>query len=124
MKRIISTVLVCVLLFGCMLVLASCGGPNSDPEKAEANLKAEGYVVISVPAYGVNGVERSITATNGDDTVQIFYFAEDADSEKVYDYVNGLYEKAKEKNGEIDLEIGKSGDMVWFGTSAAIKAAK
>ena len=124
MKRIISTVLVCVLLVGCMLVLASCGGPNSDPAKAEANLKEEGYTVVAVPVLGIAGIEKSITATNGDEAVQIYYLTEDADVDKAYEYVEKLYEKAKEKDEDIDLKIGKSADMIWFGTSAAIKAAK
>ena len=124
MKKIISTVLVCVMLLGCMLVLASCGGPNSDPEKAEANLKEEGYIVVAANGYGLFGIEKSITATNGDDSVQIFYLTDDADVDAAYEYVENLYNEKKEKNEDLNIKIGKNSDMIWFGTPDAIKAAK
>ena len=124
MKKIISTVLVCVMLLGCMLVLASCGGPNSDPEKAEANLKEEKYVVVTVPAFGIAGIEKSITATKGTDFVQIYYLTEEADVDAAYEYVENLYNKAKEKDEDLNIKIGKNSDMIWFGTPDAIKAAK
>ena len=124
MKKILSSILVCLLLVGCVLSLASCLGPNSDPEKAEAALKEAGYVVLALPTFGIEGVEKSISATNLDDSVQIFYLTEDADVDAAYEYVEKLYNKAKEADEDIDLEIGKSSDMIWFGTEAAIKAAR
>ena len=124
MKRIISSVLAFALIIGCMFVLASCGGPNSDPAKAEANLEKEGYTVVAIPAFGIAGIEKSLTATKGSDAVQIYYLTDDADADAAYEYVEGLYNKAKEKDEDIDLKIGKSGSMIWFGTSDAIKAAK
>ena len=124
MKKILSSILVCLLLVGCVLSLASCLGPNSDPEKAEDALKEAGYVVLALPTFGIEGVEKSISATNLDDSVQIFYLTEDADVDAAYEYVEKLYNKAKEADEDIDLEIGKSSDMIWFGTEAAIKAAR
>ena len=124
MKKILSSILVCLLLVGCVLTLASCLGPNSDPEKAEAALEEAGYVVVAVPTFGIAGVKKSISATNLDDSVQIFYLTEDADVDAAYEYVEKLYNEAKEADEDIDLEIGKSSDMIWFGTEAAIKAAR
>ena len=124
MKKIISTVLVCVMLLGCMLVLASCGGPNSDPEKAKDSLEDEGYVVVPSLAGLVPGIDKAYSASKGSDWVELYYLTEDADLDSVYNYVEGLYNEAKEADEDIDLEIGKNDDVMWFGTSAAVKAAK
>ena len=59
MKKMISTILVCVMLVGCVFTLASCTGPNSDPDKAEASLKEAGYTVIAIPTFGIAGVKKS-----------------------------------------------------------------
>ena len=124
MKKIISTILVCVMLVGCVFTLASCTGPNSDPDKAEASLKEAGYTVIAIPTFGIAGVKKSISATNLKDSIQIFYLNEDADLDKAYEYVENLYNEAKEKDEDIDFQIGKNSKMIWFGTSTAIKAAR
>ena len=124
MKRIISTVLVCVLLLGCVFSLASCGGPNSDPEKAKESLKDEGYTVIPSLAALVPGIKNAYSARKGSDWIELYYLTEDADLDAVYEYVEGLYNDAKEKDEDIDLVIGKNSDVMWFGTSDAVKAAK
>ena len=131
MKRILSAVLACVLLVGCVFVLASCGGPNADPEKAEAALKEEGYTVMAIPSFGIAGVEKSISAykiideeTEKAEGVYIFYLSEDADADKAYEEIEKLYNEAKEEDEDIDFKIGKADGMIWFGTAAAIKAAK
>ena len=128
MKRILSAVLVCVLLVGCVFALASCGAPNSDPAKAEAALKEEGYTVVAIPTFGFAGVKKAISAFKGEDDaaegIQIFYLDEDADADKVYEEIEKLYNDAKEEDEDIDLKIGKADGMIWFGTAAAIKAAK
>ena len=126
MKRIISLVLVCVMLVGCAFTLSSCGGPNSDPMTASKNLKDAGYIVVPIDAAGIGGIEKSISAykIGSDDAVQIFYLSEDADFDEAYGYVEALFDEAKENNKDINVSIGKSGNMIWFGTKDAIKAAK
>ena len=128
MKRILSAVLACVLLVGCVFALASCGGPNSDPEKAEAALKEEGYTVVAIPTFGLAGVKKAISAYKVDEEnnegVQIFYLTEDADADEAYEEIEKLYNEAKEEDEDIDLKIGKADGMIWFGTADAIKAAK
>ena len=128
MKRILSAVLACVLLVGCVFALASCGGPNSDPAKAEAALKEEGYTVAAIPTFGLAGVKKAISAYKVDgennEGVQIFYLTEDADADKAYEEIEKLYNEAKEEDEDIDLKIGKADGMIWFGTADAIKAAK
>lgn len=138
MKKIFSAVLVCVLLLGCVFALASCGGPNSDPEAAGDALDKAGYKVditdnaVELAVYGALGMEAAVSAYKAAeddddkilDAVAIFYFKEDADMDKAYETIEKLYEKAKEVEPDIDLEIGKSGNMIWYGTKAGIKAAK
>ena len=126
MKRIISLVLICVLILGCIFVLASCGAPNPDAEQAQAHLEAKGYNVVTFPTAGKAGIERSFTATKRDEAtgeiewVQIFYITELADG--VYDYIKGLFDEKKEEeiNKDRNIEFGKKEGVIWFGTKKAI----
>ena len=130
MKRIISTVLVCVLIVGCMLVLASCGGPNSDPKKAKAALEDAGYEVvladdkltIGLMSLGVDGITAVVTGVKEDEAVSIFYFESKDDAADAFDDLQNLLDEAEDEDAE--YEIKQSGKMIWMGTKAAIKAAK
>ena len=138
MKKIISLVIVCVMLLGCTLVLSSCGGPNSDPAAAKAALDEAGYAAditddpISLAFYGAIGIKSVVSgmkAAEDDedklvDAVSIFYLEDDADVDKAYETLEKYYDKAVEQYEDLDMEIGKSGNMIWFGTKDAIKAAK
>ena len=131
MKKIISSVLVCVLLIGTMLVLASCGGPNSDPKKAEAALKDAGYVVVLNDGSALgglgglalpDGVEATIFATKDGEYLAISYY-EDADALKdAWDEAKEEAEKLEDKYEGIVCK--KSGKMIYIGTADAVKAAK
>ena len=142
MKKILSTVLVCVLLLGCVFALASCGAkPNADPEKAEAALKDAGYEVQAMINDGVGFIsatkmdvdmseikseEDLAEAMKNAEVVYIVYLAEDADDEAIdeaYDELEDMLEEAKEES-DLKLEIGKDGTVLWCGTKKAIKAAK
>ena len=138
MKKIISLVIVCVMLLGCTLVLSSCGGPNSDPAAAKAALDEAGYAAditddpISLAFYGAIGIKSVVSgmkvAEDDEDklvdAVSIFYLKDDADVDKAYETLEKFYNEAKEEYEDLDMEIGKSGNMIWFGTKDAIKAAK
>ena len=138
MKKIISLVIVCVMLLGCTLVLSSCGGPNSDPAAAKAALDEAGYAAditddpISLAFYGAIGIKSVVSgmkvAEDDEDklvdAVSIFYLEDDADVDKAYETLEKYYDKAVEQYEDLDMEIGKSGNMIWFGTKDAIKAAK
>ncbi len=138
MKRIFAFMLVCVMLVSCMFTLSSCGGPNSDPKAAKAALDEAGYVAditdnpIELAFYGAIGIESVVSgmkASEDDedklvDAVSIFYLKDDADVDKAYETLEKYYDEAKEEYEDLDMEIGKSGNMIWFGTKAAIKAAK
>ena len=138
MKKIISLVLVCVMLVGCMFALSSCGAPNSDPAKAKAALEEAGYIAditddpIEVIVYGAIGIEAIVSGVKVAeddedklvDAVTIFYLKDEADVQKAYETLEPYYNKAVEQYEDLDMQMGKSGNMIWFGTKAAIKAAK
>ena len=140
MKKILSTVLVCVLLLGCVFSLASCFGakPNSDPEAAKKALEDADYKVYAQIKDGVGLIsatkvdidledfesEEDMEAAMKDaEFVYIVYLPEDADVDEAYEEAKEEFEEAKEKY-DIKIKIGKDGNMIWYGTKAAIKAAK
>ena len=132
--RALSLTLVAVMLCA---VLASCGGPAKDPADAVAALKENGYVAaedkVAIPAalklLGVNGVKSvvsgSATVEEKFQTVTIVYF-DDKDAaktamEKLEKYAS---DEKDDKVEESDWVVKQSGAMIYFGTKAAVKAAK
>ena len=130
MKKIISTVLVCVLLFGCMLTLASCGSPNTDYKKAAEALESEGYTVTV--KENTNGFAATVYAEKEDvkkrtlDSIELFYYSTEADAEAAYAELEAAYEKEAESKKGTDSEIsyGLDGVLIYKGTVDAVKAAK
>lgn len=128
MKKALSIIAVLALVAVLGVALVAC--VPSDPDKAEANLKAADYIVIRADAddaivgAALKQIDAvtSITATNGDDSVSLTYF-ETADAAKAY------YEDAKEQWDKLDdadkegMKFGKSGKVVYAGTEAGVKAA-
>ena len=132
--RALSLTLVAVMLCA---VLASCGGPAKDPADAVAALKENGYVAaedkVAIPTalklLGVNGVKSvvsgSATVEEKFQTVTIVYF-DDKDAaktamEKLEKYAS---DEKDDKVEESDWVVKQSGAMIYFGTKAAVKAAK
>ena len=134
MKRIISTILVCVLMLGCVLTLVSCGSPNKDYKKAKEGLEDADYDVIliegeALESLGIEGLEAVLTATNEDDKGLIVYYFEDKEAANdAYDAIKeefeAMKELAEEMDEEFDYKLKKSGAMIWYGDTEAIKAAK
>ena len=131
MKKIISSVLVCVLLIGTMLVLASCGGPNADPKKAEAALKDEGYTVVLNDGSALgglgglalpDGVEATLVAYKDGEYIAVSYYDDKDALNKAWEEADESAEELKEKYE--DIVCKKSGKMIYIGTKDAIKAAK
>lgn len=135
MKRIISLMLVCIMLVGCVFALASCGGPNSDPAKAKAALEDAGYdaelvddkISIGLMSLGVDGIKAVVMGSNKEDRadgINIFYFEDAEAAEKAFEPIKNKMEEASDDEEEKKYEIKQSGAMIWFGTKDAIKAAK
>jgi hypothetical protein len=129
--RIIALALVAVMM---CVTLVACA-PAKDPADAKAALEDAGYVVtkldneglgkLAFAAFelaGIEGAKNVVSATKDGEHITIFYFednaAANAEWEDVQEYATG------EKDEESDWVCKKSGNMIYFGTSAAVKAAK
>ena len=131
MKRIISTMLVCVLLLGCVFVLASCGKkPNEDYKTAASALEDDGYTVELKENFG--GCAATIYAYKNDvkektfDEIYIYYFDSEDKAEAAWDLVAESYEAEQEEKKGTDYAIkcGLEGKLIYKGTKAAVKASK
>jgi predicted small lipoprotein YifL len=127
MKRIISSILVCILLLGCAFALASCGGPAEKPEDAKAALEEEGYtVVMSEDGAKYAGLKATVFAYKNDllektnDHVEIYYFNDADAANKAWETVSALYEEEAKKLG---LEYGIEGSIIYKGTPDAVDCA-
>ena len=129
MKKFTKILALTLVLVMSVVMLASCGGPNADPEKAAKALEDAEYDVddskLLAPTIssllGIKGVETVVFGEKKDEGITILYF-EDKDAaneawEKVEKYVDDM-------ESDLDLILKKSGKMIYFGTEAAIKAAK
>ena len=134
MKRILSAILVCILMVGCVFALASCN-PNKDPEKAKEALEDAGYTVVLVDdkEFLDEDMEANVTAYDKDGNyISITYYADKDAAKEAFEEAEDELDDVKEYIAEIlnveaddlDLEIDKSGKMIWIGTKDAIKAAK
>lgn len=136
MKKIISMALVLIMLVCSVATLTACGMP-SDYKDAEANLKDAEYDVDVETTdaaiefmLGLIGVEDAkanamVSAEKDKDAITIFY-CEDKDTakaveEKLAEFVEEMAEEFEDYN---EIEIGRDGEIVYFGTKQAIKDAK
>ena len=138
MKRVLSLICALALAISCLFVLASCGAPNSDPDKALEALKENGVTWAAkdtkvIPGLlkiaGIDDVDCVVSGTGKIDDeyahITIIYF-EDASAasdewEDVQDYAD---DKKDDEAEESDWVCKKSGKMIYYGTKNAIKAAK
>ncbi|MBE6604226.1 MAG: hypothetical protein E7639_00785 [Ruminococcaceae bacterium] len=134
--RTLSLVLVALML---CTALVACA-PAKDPADAVTALKEAEYLVINddiaVPiafkALGYdlkNVVTATKVSTNEDgnkvtDIVVIYYFADKDNAKKALEEVEKNAKEKKEETKESWVEPTRSGSIVYFGTKAAIKAAK
>ena len=145
-KRITLVTSIVVLALVCAMLFAACA-PASNPDTAKDNLKKEGYsatvydgdgliVGTALALAGVENVNKVLVASNYKDnsfeflTVLYFESSKDANNavEKAKEHAKDR-EKEEEKDqkkeeGSVEWVFGKSGKMIWFGTKAAVKAAR
>ncbi len=130
MKKALKIVAIMLVAVMSLAVLAACA-PNSDPEKALAGLKEAGYSATKLPAFGIAGATSVVSGTKvekddeGNTVIQhvtIYYFESAAKAEEAWDTIKSKSESDKENDS--DWTIESSGAMIWYGTSAAIKAAR
>lgn len=132
MKKSIRLLALAMLTVMLCLTLASCGGPNADPDKALENLKKNGLPPsVKVPNIvrdlGVYGVDCVVTGTGKIDDeyahITIIYFEDSASAKDAWEDVQKLADDKKDNDAK-DWVCKKSGKMIYFGTKAAVKAAK
>jgi len=129
MRKIISTVLVCVLLLGCIFTLCSCGAPDSDPKTAKENLEDEGYDVTFRENY--EGYAATIYARNDNvnekefNEIFIYYYNDENAANEAWKTLEDKFAKeAKTKEGtDYEIKYGIDGKVIYKGTVDAVKAA-
>lgn len=135
MKKTLSIVAMIALVAVLGIALVAC--IPSDPDKAAANLKEEGYTVTVAKASDGTGVKMGLELTYGKgciavvdaslvsvslaqgvdgEIIKIIYF-NDSDSAKAY------WETIKDDEVEEGYVAKRSGKIVYGGTEAAVKAA-
>ena len=134
MKKAFRVLALSLVLITLVAALASCGGPAADPDDALAALKKNDFVAgeekllipLALKALGVDGIETVVSGTrlkdDKGDHVTIIYFEDKDAANDAWDKVKEYAEENKEDDS--DWTIKKSGAMIYWGTSAGIKAAK
>ena len=113
MKKIISSVLVCVVLLGCVFALASCGKKLSGEYKADAIVGSTTYNFSGskvTVTYEIAGFEKSIDGeyeiTTNDEDEEVIIFTFPSDEEDSEDYA-GEYAFVEGKEGDAEyIKIG------------------
>ena len=138
MKNVLRFAAVAMVAIMLCLTLASCGGPNADPDDALAALKENGVTwaakdnTVLPGVYkllGVDDVECIVSGTGKIDGeyahVTIIYFEEKDDANDAWEKIQKESEDDK-KDADEDAEwvCKKSGKMIYYGTKEAINAAK
>ena len=109
MKRIISTVLVCVLLFGCVCSFASCDRMVMGKYELDATFASVSYdfkLTKVVVTYELLGQETSVEGK--------YKIAENEDGELEITFTFENEEEAKEYAGTFSFEKGKEGDTSYI----------
>lgn len=138
MKKKIGVVLgVALVVVMLAAVLVAC--VPSDPAKAESNLKDEGYKTVKVEGVAAqmvagmftdfaevdfDKVDAIVTGVKGTDSISMLYFKDSSAANDYYNKFEPAYKKTMEESKKEDYAFGKSGSVVYFGTTAAVKAAK
>lgn len=82
MKKILSAVLVCVLLVGCVFTLASCGGLSGTYEGTLCDLKFKGdKVTVIVGEHELTGEYEIEKDDDGNKTISFDFVDEDEATE-------------------------------------------
>lgn len=135
MKKTLRLVALALVLIMSVAMLASCATPNKDPDDAIAALEDNGYkaakdnliVPTALKLLGVDGVKTVISGSAVIDdkyeTVTVIYFESKDDANDAWEKVQEYANDEKDDKAE-DWVCKKSGAMIYYGTSAGIKAAK
>ena len=135
--RILSLTLVAVML---AVTLVSCGAPAKTAADAKLALEEEGYTVVNdTVAAPLLFKASSITCTSKvtgvklvedeegnkkTEYVAIYYFSDKDNATKAMEKIGDEEKSDKDEKAEDWVSATQSGAMIYYGTKAAIKAAK
>lgn len=136
MKKTLRFIAVAMVAVIVCLALASCGGPNSNPDKALESLKKNGvtfaakdtvFIPRALKAFGVEGVTDAVSGTGFIKEkaahITIIYFESAAAANNAFEGVEKYSNTIKNDDLKDNWVFEKSGKMIYFGTPEAIKAA-
>ena len=113
--KITAVVLVAVMA---LALLTACGY-NSDPKKAEANFKKQGYDALYIAnPLTAGSLEGTLTATKKDGNkttvITVTYYRDTDAAKSAYDDAKSALEKSKDSNKEngIKATVSRSGKQV------------
>lgn len=138
MKKVLSIVCLLALTVACLFTMVSCGGPNSDPDKALAALKENGVdwagkdtvaIPLTLKLAGIENVDCVVSGTGKIEEkyahITIIYFTDSDSANNAWEKVEEKAEAAKKDAGEDSQWVcDKSGKMIYYGTKNAVDAAK
>ena len=138
MKNILRFAAVAMVAIMLCLTLASCGGPNADPDDALAALKENGVTwaakdnTVLPGVYKLLGVDNVECVVSGTGKIEgeyahvtIIYFEEKDDANDAWEKIQKESEDdKKEADEDSEWVCKKSGKMIYYGTKDAVKAAK
>ncbi len=143
MKKLVRILSLCLATLMLLTALVSCGAPAKDPDKAVAALEEAEFsatkdtkiqpAALALLGYKVDAVvsgSKSTTNDDGDliiDYVIIYYFTDKENAKKAMTEIEKLANEDKEAKDSTDskwVAPTRSGSIVYYGTKAAVKAAK
>ena len=148
MKKLLKISAFALVLLMLVAAFASCAGPADDADDARRALIKNKYEVTIVDdddptiatlekEYDLFGLEEYLTAIDNENWSEaknfifIFYFDETRDAKDSMAGIEKLIEEQKKelkdaglKIDDMELELDRSGEVIWWGTPDAVKAAK
>ncbi len=141
MKKTIRLIALSLVLVMSALLFASCGAPNSDPEKALKALKDNDYTaekiddssftgkaaLAALGAVGIDDVDAIVSGSakiDGEfETITILYFEDKEAANDAWEDAQKYADKEKDDDADKWI-VKKSGAMIYFGTENGAKAAQ
>lgn len=136
MKKLLQWISLTLVLVTVLALFASCA-PAADPADAVAALKDAGYTAlvdkVAAPALYIQATGKTVTAAvigekldedGKNQIVTILYFESAADAKAAYDTEALRADVSATQGSATDWVYAKSGSMIYWGTKAAVKAAR
>ena len=143
MKKFVRILALCLAALMLTVSLVACGAPAKDPDKAIEALEKDGYKAVKddkllpgifkIAGYSLDAVvsaSKVETDKDGNKSIEhvtIYYFADKENAKKAMAEVEKYASDDKEAEETEDsnwIAPKQSGSIVYYGTKAAVKAAK